>query len=96
MSGPGAKEKSRPPTGAAGNSRPSTVSHKSKTKKENVDLKSKEEEYRFFAAGCCAVLLMEFLHNRRLNEELESKAASLLREADTILVKFGVLHEDRL
>ena len=59
MSGLGAKEKSRPSTGVS-NSRPSTVPHKSKTKKENVDLKSKEEEYRFFAAGCCAVLIMNF------------------------------------
>ena len=56
MSGPGAKEKSRLSTGVVGASRPSTVSHKSKTKKENVDLKSKEEEYRFFAAGCWAIL----------------------------------------
>lgn len=60
MSKLGAKEKSRPSTGVVGNSPPPTVSHKSKTKKENVDLKSKEEEYRFFAAGCCAVLIMKF------------------------------------
>lgn len=67
MSGPGVKEKSRPTTGVTGTSRPSSVPHKAKTNKDNVDLKSKEEEYR------------------RLNEELESKAASLLKEADTIL-----------
>ena len=49
MSAPGAKEKSRPLTGATGTSRSSTVLHKPKTKRDNVDLKSKEEEYRFRA-----------------------------------------------
>ena len=49
MSGPGVKEKSRPTTGITGTSRPSSVPHKAKTKKDNVDLKSKEEEYRFLA-----------------------------------------------
>lgn len=92
MSGLGVKEKSRPPTGAGGTSRPSTVSHKTKTKKDNVDLKSKEEEYRFLATGrWTSSINNEFLNNRRLNEELESKAASLLREADTILVNFILL-----
>ena len=51
MNGQGVKEKSRPPTGVTGGSRPPTVSHKTKTKRDNVDLKSKEEEYRFLAAG---------------------------------------------
>lgn len=51
MSEPGAKEKSRPPTGATGPSRSSSVAHKSKIKKDNVDLKSKEEEYRFLATN---------------------------------------------
>ena len=84
MSGPGVKERSRPTTGVTGTSRPPTVPHKSKTKKDDVDLKSKEEEYRFLATVSLTLILMNF---RRLNEELESKAASLLREADTILVK---------
>ena len=59
MSGSGAKEKSRPPTGVTGTSRPSTVStvsHKAKPKKDNVDLKSKEEEYRFVAMVACIVV----------------------------------------
>lgn len=45
MSGPGVKEKSRPSTGVVGVSQPSNR----KIKKDNVDLKTKEEEYRFFA-----------------------------------------------
>jgi len=51
MSRPGVKEKSRPHTGVAGASRPSTVSNKIKIKKDNVDLKTKEEEYRFFSTA---------------------------------------------
>ena len=51
MSGPGAKERSRPSTKAISASQPSTVSHKSKSKNDNVDLKSKEEEYRSFIAS---------------------------------------------
>lgn len=57
MSERSAKEKSRPPTGVATTSRPSTVSQKTKAKRDNVDLKSKEEEYRFFASSGCALVI---------------------------------------
>jgi len=71
------KEKSRPSTGAA------PIQRKAKAKKEKADLQTKEEEYR-----CEKYLnvICWYLNYRRLNEELESKAASLLREADDILV----------
>jgi len=78
------KEKSRPSTGTLNTSRPPSMQRKSKVKKGKVDLQTKEEEYR--SRGYICWYIFYYYYFRRLNEELESKAAFLLQEADDILV----------